>query len=191
MTQPLPGSRIDLARVGPDEQLTLPVGGRGVLVYGMALFLLAWLGMWTMGFASAATQVAAGEGGAFLMFWLAGWTVGGAFALWTLYRMLRPVVPEGLLLRRDGVLYDSGVPPYEVSFNLQGQRDFWKQAFRRRIVRQIDAATLESLALRETGEGNRLTVDVGVERIELAATLTEVEREWLHRFLVDRYRLRT
>jgi hypothetical protein len=25
---------------------------------------------------------------------------------------------------------------------------------------------------------------------ELAATLTEVEREWLHAFLVDRYRLR-
>jgi hypothetical protein len=48
---------------------------------------------------------------------------------------------------------------------------------------------LQSLRLRETDTGNRLTFDIGSERIEIAPMASEVEREWLARFLARRYAL--
>jgi hypothetical protein len=45
------------------------------------------------------------------------------------------------------------------------------------------------LRLRETEGGNRLTVDLGAQRIDLASQASEVEREWLARLLTKRYGL--
>jgi hypothetical protein len=49
---------------------------------------------------------------------------------------------------------------------------------------------LASLRLRETNDGNRLTVDAGALRLELAQSAGEIEREWLYHLLVKRYSLR-
>jgi hypothetical protein len=46
---------------------------------------------------------------------------------------------------------------------------------------------LQTLRLRETETGNRLTVDLGAQRLELASQASEVEREWLARLLARRY----
>jgi hypothetical protein len=43
--------------------------------------------------------------------------------------------------------------------------------------------------LRETESGNRLTIDVDAARLDIAATASEVEREWLARLLAQRYSL--
>jgi hypothetical protein len=42
---------------------------------------------------------------------------------------------------------------------------------------------VKPLRLRETGECNRLAVDAGAERHDLAKGCTDIEREWLYRAL--------
>ncbi len=55
------------------------------------LFLLFWLGGWTMGESSVFKQVFLGKGPAFgqafILFWLCGWTLGGAFVFLAILRM--------------------------------------------------------------------------------------------------------
>lgn len=52
---------------------------------------------------------------------------------------------------------------------------------------EFTSAEMNSLKLRETDAGNRLTIDQGAHRIELAKSSTEIEREWLYDFLKDHY----
>jgi hypothetical protein len=149
--------------------------------------MLVWLGGWFFGFTSASSQILSGTGGFFLIFWLAGWTVGGAFAVSMLYRMFRPTVPETLKLRADGVTYDSGIPPLDVS--TMNRKDAWRSYWPKRTVVTISRQELRSLRLRETESENRLTVDVASARVDLARAASEVEREWLYRVLAERYSL--
>jgi hypothetical protein len=53
----------------------------------------------------------------------------------------------------------------------------------------ITRRDLRSLRLRETESDNRLTVDVASARVDLGRAASEVEREWLHRLLTERYAL--
>lgn len=65
-----------------------PSGARIVIptrpVWPVALFLMVWLGGWTMGEVHAVKQLFTGGtpwfAKGFLLFWLTGWTVGGALA---------------------------------------------------------------------------------------------------------------
>jgi hypothetical protein len=54
---------------------------------------------------------------------------------------------------------------------------------------ELDRRSLKSLRLRETSDGNRLTVDADALRIDIAQSASEIEREWLHRLLAQRYSL--
>ena len=102
-----------------------------------------------------------------------------------LYRMFRPTVPETLKLGADGVAYDFGIPP----FRQANRKDAWKSYFPKRTVVTLSRQELRSLRLRETESENRLTVDVASARLDLARAASEVEREWLHRVLAERYAL--
>ena len=159
--------------------------------YPMGLFVLFWLGMWTIGEKSAATQIWSGKYEPFLVFWLAAWTLGGFFAVNMLYRTFRPTVPETLELRRSGIAYDSGIaPPQFNNYQRQGNpMKAWRSAFPKRVRIELGRGQLQSLRLRETDSGNRLTFDIGSDRIEIAPTASEVEREWLARLLAQRYSL--
>jgi len=130
-----------------------------------------------------------GKGGFFLVFWLAAWTVGGILAALTAYRILRPTVPETLRLRRGSVEYDSGIPSLELNTNRKNTsgREYWNSLLPRRLRASLDRRQLQTLRLRETETGNRLTVDLGAQRLELASQASEVEREWLARLLARRY----
>jgi hypothetical protein len=188
--QPPAGSRISVATDGADPTIVVPSTG-GASRYFTGLFLLFWLGMWTIGFRDAGSKVISGEANAFLVFWLAAWTLGGLFAAFTLYRAFRPPVPETLELKRNSMTYDSGIPP--VQFNSYGRyrnpKDAWNSTFPKRVRVDLDRRQLQSLRLRETESGNRLTVDVDAARIDIAPNASEVEREWLARLLAQRYSL--
>jgi hypothetical protein len=188
--QPPAGSKISVATDGSDPTVVIPNTG-GASRYFTGLFLLFWLGMWTIGFRDAGSKVISGEANAFLVFWLAAWTLGGIFAAFTLYRAFRPSVPETLELKRNGVSYDSGVPPlqFDSSWRYKNTRDAWSAAFPKRVRADLDRRELQSLRLRETESGNRLTVDVDATRIDIAPNASEVEREWLARLLAQRYSL--
>jgi hypothetical protein len=65
--------------------------------------------------------------------------------------------------------------------------DAWKQLFKKRKKSEFSSEEMNTLKLREYGEGNRLTIDKGNQRIELAIGATELEREWLFETLSSKY----
>jgi|KBSSwiStaDraftv2_1062776.scaffolds.fasta_scaffold04022_11 hypothetical protein len=182
---------------GADTLLLIPHEGHheggGWMRYAAGLFILAWLGGWTAGFASAFSALASGKATAFLVFWLIAWTAGGAMAVSWVYRIFRPSVSESLRLQGGGIAYDSGIAPFWFNYGYHGdaqsRRDAWRSMFPKRARLELDRHTLQSLRLRETDGGNRLTVDAGAQRLDLAGAATEVEREWLYRLLAKRYDL--
>jgi len=54
---------------------------------------------------------------------------------------------------------------------------------------ELDWRKLQSLRLRETNDGNRLTVDADALRLDKAQSASEIEREWLYQLLANRYSL--
>jgi hypothetical protein len=54
---------------------------------------------------------------------------------------------------------------------------------------ELDRRKLQSLRLRETNDGNRLTVDADALCLDIAQSATEIEREWLYQLLTKRYSL--
>jgi len=190
---PPAGSTISVTTDGSDPVVTIPAGSGGVSRFFMAAFILFWLGGWTMGFASAGRQVLSGSPNPFLIFWLGGWTIGGGFAAVFLYRLLRPSVPETLRLGINGAAYDSGIPPFRANYYSGGVRSYgwrkdqWASMFPKRTVVTIDRRQMQSLRLRDTETENRLTVDAGAQRLDLARNAGEVEREWLYRVLAEKY----
>lgn len=184
---PPTGSEISIRRGDQGPVIIIPAKGSPTRYFG-GLFLLFWLGGWAFGFKSVLTQLLSGNGNAFEVFWLGGWTVGGAMAAYTAFRIFRPTVPETLLLKRGAIDYDTGIPPLELN-SYQKRKNYWGSVFAKRLLTEFGRQELISLRLRETEEGNRLTVDIGAKRVELASQASEVEREWLARLLADRYAL--
>jgi hypothetical protein len=174
---------------GSDTLISIPQADSGWARYLMGLFVLAWLGGWCAGLVSVLSTLAAGKGNAFMAFWLIAWTVGGIFALAFVYRLLRPSVPESLRLQSNAVIYDSGIAPIQVSSFDQSRRETWKSMFPKRTRVELDRRKLQTLRLRETAAGNRLTVDADSERIDVARSASEIEREWLYQVLAKRYAL--
>jgi hypothetical protein len=156
--------------------------------YFMGLFLLAWLGGWFVGFIATVSRLSSGQASAFVIFWLVGWTLGGAYVIYSIYRAFRPSVPEQLRLMPDRVTYDSGIPPLQTQFG-QPRKEAWKSMFPKRTRAELDRRALQSLRLRETGDGNRLTVDANGSRLDIAPSASEIEREWLYQLLTNRYSL--
>lgn len=187
---PPAGSKISIVEDGGDPTVVIPAPG-GFGRYFIGLFMLFWLGMWQIGFRDAASKVLAGNTPPFLIFWLCGWTLGGIAAAYALFRILRPSVPETLALRRNIVAYDFGIalPQFNSYGRNQSPISPWQSVFPKRRQADLDWSELQSLRLRETESGNRLTVDVEGQRIEIASGASEVEREWLARLLARRYGL--
>ena len=103
-----------------------------------------------------------------------------------LWRLLRPCVPETLVLQPNDVVYDSGVAPLRLSLGHQ-RFEYLKTLFKARIRITLDRPQLRTIALRSIEAGNRLTIDAGIKRIDIADAATEIEREWLYRELTKRY----
>jgi hypothetical protein len=187
---PPAGSNISIANNQGDPVVVVPPTS-SFMRYPAGFFVLFWLGMWTIGFKSAIAQIWSGNFQLFLVFWLGAWTLGGIFALNMLYRTFRPSVPETLQLRRTSFAYDSGVAPPQFNSYQRNRNPLnaWRSAFPKRVRLELDRSQMQSLRLRETDTGNRLTFDVGSERIEIAPAASEVEREWLARLLARRYSL--
>jgi hypothetical protein len=186
---PPAGSEISIRQDSNGPTVVIPAKGNASRYFG-GVFLIFWLGGWAFGFKSALTSLLSGTGNAFLVFWLGGWTIGGIVAAYSVFRIFRPGVPETLILKRSGIDYDAGIPPLELnSYRKDTNRNFWRSIFSTRLRTELGRQQLQSLRLRETEAGNRLTIDVGANRVELASQASEVEREWLARLLANRYAL--
>jgi hypothetical protein len=186
--QPPSGSNISVGMEGAVDVIIVPYE-TSPMRYAVAAFMVFWLGGWAYGWHDVASKLLSGNGNLFIVFWLTAWTVGGAAAVYTLYRMLRPIVPESFRLMPEGVRYDSGIPPVQMNYGAANQRRDWKSYFPKRIRADIDRQELQSLRLWQSALGNRLTVDVNVSRIDLARNASEIEREWLYKIIAERYSL--
>ena len=150
-----------------------------------AAFLGFWLCGWAVGECFALTALlgllpvngngaAAGPPTVFLIGWLGAWTVGGVLAMRAFYQLVRPRRPERLIFREEALVHDPGTPEHEWM-----QRRFDPSFWAWPKPRTIDRAQIEAIALERVGERQRLTLDVGADRIEVGKPLREPEREWL------------
>jgi hypothetical protein len=186
---PPTGSGISVTTDGGHPRIVVPHGNDSPMRYFVGPFMLAWLGGWFAAFSSEVSKLASGQANAILVFWLVGWTLGGAFAVYLAYRAFRPSVPESLRLMPNTVTYDTGIPPLQV-YGYISRKDYWKSVFQKRTCVELDWRKLQSLHLRETNDGNRLTVDADAVRLDIAQSASEIEREWLYHLLATRYSLR-
>jgi hypothetical protein len=178
--KPPAGSRISIVTEGPDPIIVIPKPN-SPMVHIAGLFMVIWLFFAGGPVAlSAASKVLSGNGNMFLVFWMGLWTLGDVLAVYTIYRVLRRPVPETLVLKREGVRYDSGVVPAL----LKGR----EISFPKRIYIDLDRHQLQSLRLRGNVVGQwRLTVDVDANRMDIAPNASGAEREWLAHLLARHY----
>jgi hypothetical protein len=186
--KPPENSTISVVTSGREQIVSIPYPKPPATVYLAGVFILFWLGGWAVGEVSAARRLLTmpvGGGTAFLVFWLCAWTVGGLFAMLSIRRVFQRSVPEIIKLEVAGLVYDPGMPPFKMPIS----RSFpaWSALFPKRTELRIDRTQLKSLRLREGDTCNRLTVDAGAQRVDLASAATDVEREWLFKLLSDRY----
>jgi hypothetical protein len=216
---PPQGSKIRLETERGHDKIIAPHPSGGFLRFVVVGFLAFWLCGWCVGFVAVGSTLFLGlhkqptaqetttsppdtttpvepeemEKGPgvdlFLIVWLTFWTIGGGTAAWSAYRLIRPSVPETFLLNSPMLLHDPGIAPVRLSFDYRAQMQQWKDLYKRRKKREFTPEQVGTLRLRETESSNRLTIDVGHERLDLASTLTEVEREWLFAALASRYQL--
>jgi hypothetical protein len=189
MLAPLEGSKIEIGYESGYPHLTIPQPSGGMSRYFAAAFMVFWLGGWAFGWIATARQLLKRNGpiDVFLIFWICGWTVGGIFAMRVLFKLLRPSVPETLVLSKPTLIYDSGISPTHMSFGSRSSRETYGNLSRERVQLEFSPADLQTLALREFETGNRLTIDQGNKRVDIAAGATEREREWLFEALWSHY----
>ena len=184
---PPQGSKITIDTVNGHQQILVPHGSGGIMRYFIGIFLLFWLSGWFMGFTNAFSTIISGEGGTSLIIWLGGWSLGGLFAGYMIYRVFQKSIPEQLLLNCPSLSLDTGVPPMKLELSVRSQKEYWKSIFPKRKRIEFTPSDLKTMKLRETDSGNRLTIDKGAERIEIAIAATEIEKEWLFRHLQKIY----
>lgn len=188
MNENLPqNSKINIGSLNGYEHIIVPYGNAGIMRFFIGAFLLFWLGGWSMGFMIAIKGISSGKGGAFLIFWLGGWSLGGIFVLYFLYRLFRKSAPFQLVLNKPNLSIDTGIPPFKMNFTMTNQKDYWKTMFPKRKKIEFTYDEIKSLKLRETEAGNRLTIDKGSDRIDIASSATEIEKEWLYKYLESNY----
>ena len=71
----------------------------------------------------------------------------------------------------------------KMEFGMRSQKEYWRSIFPKRKRIEFIPSDLKTMKLRETDSGNRLTIDKGSERIEIAMAATEIEKEWLFHYL--------
>lgn len=187
MSNRLPdNSSIKMGLLNDRQLISLPYSKPGFGRYFYGAFMFFWLGGWAWGFLMVGSIILSGGGNAFLYFWFGGWSVGGVYVIYTLYRLFRGTKPQLLWVNKPNLNIDTGIPPINLD---EMKRHPIKTLKTNRIKAELKPNQIKTLTLRETGEGNRLTIDYGADRFELASGSTEVEREWLYNYLADEYGL--
>ena len=182
-------SRITVGSRNGYPAITIPQRKAGIGRFFIGVFLIFWLCGWAVGWTTAAAVIATGKGDLFMLVWIGGWTLGGLFAIYMLYRLFRRAIPETLLLNRPSLSLDTGIAPLRLRMLSGFHRDYWRELFPKRVRIDLPEHEILTIRLRETGEGNRLTVDHGSDRIDIAKSATEIEREWLFAYLKENYRI--
>ena len=176
-------SKIEIDSSSKEQKIVIPhVKPRTIRFFSIP-FLVLWFAGWSIGFAAVCGQFLEGKGSVFLGVWLVVWALAGIMASSFLFQWIRRPLPEVLSLSKSGLSFDSGTPPNTSLFYELSRGGGWKAIFPRRLNLEFSAEELSTVALRETGFGNRLTIDKGSDRFEIARSATEVDRDWLFEYI--------
>jgi hypothetical protein len=191
--EPPEGSQIKLERDMYSTTYTWENGQKSIGQYGVAAFMIFWLCGWTVGGVMAAMAFVKDDdmplfARLFLLFWLGGWACGEAAVIYSLYHIFKGFQPAKLILSSRCFEYVTGTKPfnfnnYRRSEDLEKRPKFF-QSFRNKTYR-IESNDPFNLQLERVGERQRLTFDIGAERIEIGDVLSEPEREWLYEVLKE------
>ena len=184
-SQPPTGSKIQVLREMDKTKISWTTK-RSLVSVIPALFILFWLSGWLTGLLHVSQQIQRGANDLFLFAWLAGWCFGGLVAIRFLWQIVRPSIPETLLLDYTSVKYDSGVFPLDVtSLNSRFPSADENPLTRKRRRLTISRSEKPTFVLERVGERQRLRLDLGAERVVIGACLSEPEREWLYGILKE------
>lgn len=114
----------------------------------------------------------------FIMGWLAAWVAGEYFVGRGIASLIRP--RESLVLTKEALEHDRGC--YHSFYELQDEA-LWKLGRPQRLSVRRDA--IERVRLESIGPRDRLTLDVGADRIEVGRFLTNSDRRRLAEVLED------
>jgi hypothetical protein len=118
----------------------------------------------------------------FLVGWLGGWTVGG-FLAWRTWLALAFGPRSEAITFGDGQLtFRPGLTAAFVAGAGNGRLD-GAPSLQPRVVRRGQVAS--GLRLEPVGERLRLSIDCGADRVEVGAALSREERLWLHALLKE------
>jgi hypothetical protein len=162
----------------------------GVSRYFVGGFFVVWLCAWLGGMVFATSillGVNAGKGPpmVFLMAWLTSWTVGGLFAMFIAYKILRPGVPEAIVVSPDTLIYDSGtISPLAIMMPFHfGMRtnplEAFNAMFKKRRILEFEKTGFSGFVFENSGAQHRLYFDDGADRLVVGVCLREPDREWL------------
>lgn len=188
--EPPAGSRIIVDRSMYSTTYLWKNGEKSLKRYPVAAFLLFWLGGWTFGGFAVIKSLLTNDntplfGRMFMLFWLGGWALGETGVIYILYCMFRPQEPAKLTLSPGFIEYQPGTEPFNFNrstYCQSSQKPNFFQGLRNKSYR-IETRDISNLKLDQSGERQRLTFDIGAERIEIGEILSEPEREWLFEIL--------
>ncbi len=104
-------------------------------------------------------------------------------AMKTVHRLLQTPIPATLSLTRRSFEYDTGIAPASIKRSRSGRQSISDIFPAKRERFAFNSNEIDTLTLRETDRGNRLTIDEGATRHDLASSASEIEREWLHDYI--------
>ncbi len=176
------GSGINIQPHQDGFLLTWKSAPEGFQRFGPAGFLIFWMMGWAVGETFAIKQLFFGDGPRaadfFLIAWLGGWTFGGIFCARQIHRLLRKPQPDRLILNRAELVFEPDLlVPIQPEIGTMGRRRGLQ--FKKRKAIQATRDKISNIAIERVGERQRLTFDLGADRIEIGENLREPEREWL------------
>ena len=186
--EPPQGSKITVSEEGLERVIRIHRKHEGVMKIVIGFLLLFWLGGWFMGVYEDFEKLISSKGDISLLIHAVAGLAAGLGAGYLLYFLFRPYAPETLRLGSDSVNYDTGFPAFHLELDFEEPKGkIWRPMLPKRIWIKLERQVLQTLKLREFDSGNRLTVDLNAERIDIGKTASEVEREWLYEVLSKTY----
>jgi hypothetical protein len=115
----------------------------------------------------------------FLLLWLTFWTIGGMGAMFALHFLLKRPRDEAVTLGDDELQYDPGSAAIGVAGRMPNRQHSFRQWLKSQRPQTIARTAIDQVNLRWVPGRQQLTLDMGVDRLEIGANLSEPEREWL------------
>jgi hypothetical protein len=160
-------------------------------IFGVILF--PWILFWLISLHPLLSALLNNPKDFVLILFTFSWILGGTFAMLSAYAYMRATTPEVFILAYPVMYYDSGVQTFDMKHSgmyRSGMIDkMLKQILKKRIKIMLDQEELKTLTLWKLESGNKLTILKNGRRLELAANVTDLEREWLFETLVEQYKL--